>query len=336
MAEPIKIGKYRILNSLGAGQFGTVYHVFDEALDAEKAIKVLKTRNPTELLKGFHEAKVLHRCRHKHIVAINEANIFQIDSEDRVVLDLEFVPEGSLEAALRKRWVPVKESVHSVRGALLGLEYAHSQGFLHRDVKPANILLGKNTKLSDFGLATASSAELVGSGQGYISHLAPEYYVRLETTVLTDIFAVGVTLFRSVCNISDWDRLLDSIPDWRWHVRKGTLIERIGFPDYVPDSLKRIMRKACNTDPSKRFASAKKLGQRLDSLRFHIDWAKVRENEWRGRCGGKDHCCVADTDACELVVTVNKRRDRANCRRCGTAAETLTEMEKHVASTTML
>ncbi len=190
---PTAIDKYQIITSLGAGNFGQVYHVYDRALGAEKAIKVLMASNPGNFMQSLEEAQILNRCQHKHIVTINEANIFAVNGTDRVILDLEYVAEGSLELALSNRWVSAKESVSYIRGALLGLEHAHSQGFLHRDVKPANILLAPNApKLSDFGLATDAGAALVGSAKGYRPHLPPEFYVNSLTTEITDVFAVGI------------------------------------------------------------------------------------------------------------------------------------------------
>jgi serine/threonine protein kinase len=96
MAHPTLIDKYQIIKPLGDGQFGQVYHAFDRALKAEKAIKVLKTNDPSKFLESLAEAQILSRCKHKHIVSINEANVFMVERERRVVLDLEYIPEGSL------------------------------------------------------------------------------------------------------------------------------------------------------------------------------------------------------------------------------------------------
>ena len=103
MAHPTSINKYQIIRPLGDGHFGQVFHAFDLALKAEKAIKVLKTTDPSTFLQGLKEAQILNRCNHKHIVSINEANVFLVDKEQRVVLDLEYIPEGSLESALNVR-----------------------------------------------------------------------------------------------------------------------------------------------------------------------------------------------------------------------------------------
>ena len=335
---PTTIDKYQIIKPLGAGNFSQVYHVFDRALQAEKAIKVLLIDDPSKFIECLEEAQILNRCQHKHIVAINEANIFPVNGNARVVFDLEYIPEGSLENALLSRWVSVKETVTYIRGALLGLEYAHSQGFLHRDVKPGNILLARTTpKLSDFGLATDAGLSLVGSAQGYQPHLPPEYYSNSTTTELTDVFAAGVTLFRALSNISDWSTVIQSVPNLAKYLQGGTLLNHLGFEEFIPDALKRIVRKACHVDPTKRFSSSHEFGQRLDRLRFNIDWIRLADNEWRGNgSGNKIHRCVTDSRSNKVTVTVNNRRVRRECHKFDTLSEATAYMHRHVANTTLM
>lgn len=128
MSHPIVINKYQVVEPLGSGSFGEVYRVVDRALQTEKAIKILGVTDPTHFLASLEEAQILNKCRHKHIVTINEANIFDVSGSPRVILDLEYIPEGSLEDALEARWVSTKESIQFMRGALQGLEHAHAQG----------------------------------------------------------------------------------------------------------------------------------------------------------------------------------------------------------------
>jgi len=334
---PTTIDKYQVITPLGAGNFGQVFHVFDRALGAEKAIKVLLATDPAKFMQNLEEAQILNKCQHKHIVTINGANIFPVNGVRRVVLDLEYIAEGSLEKALASRWVSVRESVGYIRGALLGLEHAHAQGFLHRDVKPGNILLPTmSPKLSDFGLATDARLALIGSAKGYRPHLPPEYYSSLSTTEQTDVFAVGVTLFRALSNIADWKAVISVVPNLPHHMHAGTLIRRLGFEEFIPDSLRRIVRKACNPVPAKRYPSAHALGQRLDALRFNIDWIRLADNEWQGYCGThKLHRCVADLTKYEVTVTVNGRRVRANCQKHGCLPDAIAHMDEYVATTTL-
>lgn len=337
MTIPAIIEKYQIVSQLGEGNYGHVYHAFDRALQVDKAIKVLKTNDPTTFLASLREAQVLAGCVHKHIVRINEANIFPVGSEHRVVLDLEYIPEGSLETAIESRWVSLREAVTYVRGALLGLEHAHSLGFLHRDIKPGNILLAPNCpKLSDFGLATQPGLAAYGSGQGYRTHLPPESYRDGITSVKTDVYAAGITMFRAVCNISDWRAVVHAVPNFHRHVEKGTLVKAIGYGPHIPLALKRIINKACAANPDDRFESAAAFGQKLDGLRFDIDWVRLSETEWVGTNSAGQFSAYVDDRRNELVVKRNDRRVNLACGRFTSPAEAATALQQHVADTSLI
>lgn len=336
MAAPAYIDKYQVIKRLGGGNFGDVYHAFDRALHVEKAIKVLRTTDPGTFIESLREAQVLAGCVHKHIVQINEANIFPVDGEPRVVLDLEYVAEGSLEAAITSRWLSLRAAVTYVRGALLGLEQAHSQGFLHRDIKPGNILLAPNCpKLSDFGLATQTGPTVYGSGRGYTTHLPPEFFRDHLTSVQTDVYAAGITLFRAVCNISDWRAVVSAIPNAELHIEHGTLVRKIGYSTQIPSAVRRIVNKACAADPSSRFDSAAAFGQKLDALRFNIDWIRVSDAEWIGTKGSTSFSACVQDGSNELVVKKNGRRVNQQCCTCSSMAEAVGVLELYVQETSL-
>ena len=335
MLAPQEIGKYKIISMLGGGAFGDVYHAFDRALQVEKAIKVLRSADPKTFGASLKEAQVLAGCIHKHIVQINEANILTVSGSPRVVLDFEYVPEGSLEDAIKTRWISCRDAVYCVRGALLGLEFAHSQGFLHRDIKPGNILLAPNVpKLSDFGLATFVGQATYGSAKGYLPHLPPEYYANQTTSDQTDVFAAGVTLFRVVCNIQDWRGTLTPITNLQQHIERGEILKKIGYPRYVPRRLKRVINKACAPDPVKRFESAASLGAKLDSLRFDIDWTRLSVTEWDG-VSDEGAFSLSVSPKNEMVVKKNGRRVNKLCQQCSSSGAASMAAEDHVARTTL-
>lgn len=336
MSHPTTIDKYQVVEHLGSGSFGDVYRVVDRALQAEKAVKVLGVTDPAEFMASLEEAQILNKCGHKHIVTINEANILTVNGDKRVVLDLEYIPEGSLEDALGNRWVSIQEAIRYIQGALLGLEHAHSQNFLHRDIKPGNILLSQSAaKLSDFGLATSASADLIGSAKGYTTHLPPEYWIARETNELSDVFATGMTLFRAVSNISNWRPIVNAIPNFRQKIHNGKLIDAIGFEEYIPKEIKRLIRKACNPDENKRYKSAQDFRQQLDRLRFNIDWIAIDDFEWEGRLGNDLYSIKVDQSNFELTYKKNNRRIKANCRKCSNLPEAVSEMNKLVSETTI-
>ncbi len=333
---PVTIDKYQIIQSLGAGYFGEVFHAFDRALMIEKAIKVLKVTDPNQFLKHLEEAQILKSCMHKHIVTINEANIFPVEGDDRVVLDLEYIHEGSLEHAMKNRWISMKEAVSYIRGTLLGLEHAHLQGILHRDIKPGNILLAQNcAKLSDFGLATNVNPGQAGSAKGYTTHLAPEYFANRETSQQTDLFAMGITLFRAITNLAGWRAVIAAFPKKQQYITNGTLIREIGYPEFIPSPLRRIINRACAPDPAKRYETASEFGQKLDSLRFGIDWYQQSEFEWVGIDDSGRYQANIDGQKKRMEIKKNGRRINQLCKSYSTIDETVTELHKNIANTSL-
>lgn len=280
-----QVDKYEILKHLGSGAFGNVYLARDRALDAIKAIKVLEVPDPTKFMNTLEEAKILHKCKHKHIVEVNEANIYGINGESKVVIDMEYLPDGCFEDQIINCSASIHDSVCYVINCLFALEHAHNQGVLHRDIKPANIMLCQyGAKLSDFGLATVLGTKLAGSPKGYTTHLAPEYFKYKSTTELTDIYAMGVTLFRACNYIADWKAVIHIIPNPKQKIINGKLISSIGYEPFVPAKLKRIINKACAINPAQRYQSAAEMRQALEKIQFLIDWRKHEEIRWEGFC----------------------------------------------------
>ncbi len=311
-----QLGKYKVLRKLGNGQFGYVYEALDMALAARKAIKIIELEKPDELLSTLLEANILDKCRHKNIVQINEANVMELNGKQVVVLDLEYADGGSLSSEMEKRFLSVKESICHISSMLSGLEYAHNQGFLHRDIKPANILVsGGVTKLSDFGLATVPTGK-IGSGKGYVSHLAPETLTKNVTTIQTDIYASGITLFRLVNQVSDWHSIVVSQKDPQKLITNGTLLNKIGFQPYIPQQIKRILSKACTPILTKRFHSALEMRQALDKLRYNIVWNKNSPDEWSGADNHNSYTMEKSRSARGVISVEFSKNGRMQSDKC--------------------
>lgn len=201
---------------------------------------------------------------------------------------------------------------------LRGLEHAHSQGILHRDIKPANILIGHNLegKLSDFGLAILMGAS-PSSFQAYISHLAPEVYSTNEFTVLSDIYACGVTLYRLVNGDNYFPKL--SPLDTRNVCINGRYPDRKHYRYFIPKSLKIVINKAINVDPQKRYQSAQEMRHALERISVKVNWIETKsQNIYQWKCQkANKYYEVTQTKTYDKrwTITVKKGRSENSLRK---------------------
>lgn len=278
-----EIGKYEIIRHLGSGYFGDVYQAHDHALDDIKAIKVLNIPEPDKFMEQLEEARLLHKCKFKHIVKVNEADIYIVDNKAKVIIDMEYLEKGSFENLIKNNQASIHDTIKYVIHCLFALEHTHNQGILHRDIKPANIMLSDSgAKLSDFGLATALGTGQVGSPKGYTTHLPPEYFKKGFTSVRTDIFAMGITLFRACNYISDWNAAFFNVPLLENKIKTGKLISAIGFKPFIPKKIKTIIKKACAPSEIKRYQSAYEMRNVLQKIKLLTDWRYAAGHKWTG------------------------------------------------------
>jgi serine/threonine protein kinase len=191
------IGKYERLDVLGHGTSGVVYLAWDTLLRRQVALKEIRADGPeTERL--LDEARVLDRLRHPHIVRIHSVDVAP---GNVILLDMELVRGRNLASFLKERAaepLPEGEAARIVVSVLDALGFAHERRIIHRDVKPANILLGDDgvVKLTDFGLAEALGTGSVAGGGGTYPYMAPEDFSEdASSDRRSDLWAVGVLLF---------------------------------------------------------------------------------------------------------------------------------------------
>ena len=335
----MQIGKYLIQQHLGNGAFGDVYLAKDTALDTIKAIKIIDVPNPNEFKKNLEEAQILHKCEHKHIVKVNEADIYEIKGKAKVIIDMEYLPKGLFEGAIKNYSLSIQDSIYYTINCLLALEHAHNHGILHRDIKPANILLcDYGAKLSDFGLATALGERKFGSPQGYTTHLAPEVFTTHKTTEQTDIYAMGITLFRA-CNymIDNWSLAIQNVPNVDDKLRKGKLLDAIGYQDFIPPKVKKIIKKACSANPNTRYKSAFEMGQTLERLRPQINWYIINQNSWQGECKQTNKkfsaMIIVKRNTFQVEIKQNNRRISFKCQVFSSFVEAENYLHNYIADT---
>ncbi len=306
------LGKYYLIQKLGNGGFGAVYRVHDRILGVEKAIKILEASNPKEAYKLFNEAAIPYKCQHNHIVKINGGEIISFNGELVFVVDMELANGMSVENILKQKYISVNESLNIVRQILFAVEYSHLQGIIHRDIKPANILMDNGLpKLADFGLSTALG-NVIKPWKWYVTHAAPETFVNNSiATVETDIFALGMTLYRMVNGIADWQLFLQGIPNADKLIVAGKLINKLPVSPIVPEKVHRIIKRACNVLPENRYHNATEMRNAIEKLCPFYTWERLEENYWQGNTFSgprKEIYIETKKQSIKVIVTNNGRK----------------------------
>jgi choice-of-anchor C domain-containing protein len=264
---PTHIGRFRVRCRLGSGAFGTVYRAFDPQLQREVAVKVPRDgtlANPKALQRFLDEAKAAERLRHTHIVPFHEVG----QDGSRPFLVSAFIEGQTLSRAIDAGSLDFRQAARIVAELALALEHAHRQGIMHRDVKPANVLLDGQGRayLTDFGLAYLQETRVLrtrlGSVLGTPAYVAPEQAEGWTGQALaaSDQYALGVVLYELLCGqtpfggppmIVLYNAVHTAVPPPR-SVR----------PE-VPAELERICLRALAKKPEQRFPSCRHLAEEL-------------------------------------------------------------------------
>jgi eukaryotic-like serine/threonine-protein kinase len=197
------VGRYRIEGRLGVGGMSTVQLAFDQRLERYVAIKLLAEHladDPTFVSRFRREALAAARLVHPNIVQVFDFGFDERQRQHYIVM--EHVPGHSCAELLRDHGrMEVDQAVDVVTQACRGLDYAHRNGVVHRDVKPGNLLVSDSdvVKLADFGIARAtdqSSITQVGSVLGTAAYLAPEQARGEEAGPRADLYSLGVVAYQ--------------------------------------------------------------------------------------------------------------------------------------------
>ena len=253
------LGRYQVIEPLGQGGMASVYKAFDTTLERNVAIKIIRTdrkegTEQNEFLKRFQrEAKALAQLDHPYILKVLDYG----EQEGMPYLVMPFVPGGTLKEKMG-RPMPYQEAAALLAPIAQALEYAHQRKIIHRDVKPANILIGEtNTPLlSDFGIAkiieSGESTQLTatGVGIGTPDYMAPEQWLG-KADARTDIYALGIVFFQMVTGRLPYSAetpaavLIKHMQD--------PLPRPKSFVPALPDAVEQVIFKALAKDPVNRY-----------------------------------------------------------------------------------
>jgi eukaryotic-like serine/threonine-protein kinase len=204
-------GRYRLVRKIGAGAMGVVWQGHDERLDRQVAVKRLllrpdlpRDKAAQALARCLREGRIAARLHHPNAITVFDV----VDEDDMPHLVMEYLPSRSMAKAIAEDG-PLAPADAAAIGAQVAtaLTAAHEAGIVHRDITPANILLGEDgsVKLADFGISRAAddiaddgAATRTGRFAGTPAYLAPEVALGTSPTAASDVFSLGATLYTAV------------------------------------------------------------------------------------------------------------------------------------------
>ncbi|MGV0633323.1 serine/threonine-protein kinase PknH/PknJ [Mycolicibacillus trivialis] len=262
------IAGYRVERVLGTGGMGTVYLVANPELPRRDALKVLSaglSRDPKFRSRFIREADVASQLDHPNIVSIYRRGA---TADGLLWIAMQFVDGVNADEAARAagRMEP-RRAIHIVGEVGKALDYAHRRGVIHRDVKPANVLLSgpvgpeERVLLGDFGIARAlDDVGLTGTGgvMATVSYAAPEVIAGNRVDGRADLYSLGCTLFRLLTGRSPFEAAGAQAAVMMAHLHSPP--PRVSeVAPWLPPSLDAVLAKALAKDPAQRFGSAAEL-----------------------------------------------------------------------------
>jgi serine/threonine protein kinase len=267
------LGRYRIEAVIGRGGAGVVYRAWDPLLARHVAIKRLSAPDPDAVARFTREARLVAGLHHPGVVGI-----LDFGEDDRGgYYAMELVDGPDLRSRAQAGPVPIDDAVRWVRAAAEALAAAHAAGVVHRDVKPANLLLdGDTVRLTDFGLALDPNASRVtGTGQllGSPMYMAPEQALGRTADARTDVYGLGVVLYELVAGRPPYPSEHPAA------VLRRILEEDLPpLPARVPAPLARIVATATARAPDDRYATMAAFAADLD--RFFAGVPVLARRRW--------------------------------------------------------
>lgn len=280
---------YDLNKKLGNGAFGEVWLGDDRALGVQRAIKFIpphKIKDPTNF---YEEPQTLITLKHDNVIEITDAGK---TADGQLYIAMEYYPEGSISDKTSGGIVPLQYSLKLAGDICRGLEYAHAQEFIHRDIKPANVIIDNqgNARLSDFGLATRVDLDGTASPYGYLGHLAPEVITDDITDKRTDIYALGVTIYRMVNGDAYLPMTIDP-SDLLEMIKEGSFPNRNHYRPFIPTSLRTVINRSLEINPDKRYQNASDFRHALEKVPVFTSWMpKTISNgtEWKCTIGNME------------------------------------------------
>jgi predicted Ser/Thr protein kinase/tetratricopeptide (TPR) repeat protein len=272
----LKLGRYEVVRELGKGAMGVVYLAKDPLIGRLVALKTIRAAmhadddETKEFQQRFiREAQAAGILNHPSIVTVHD--IGQDDTSGVSFIAMEYVEGYNLKEVLNQgRTLSFEQIADIVAQVAEALDFAHAKGIVHRDVKPANIILvdGTRAKITDFGIAKIASgaANLTTTGQflGTPNYMAPEQVKGAPVDGRTDIFALGICLYECLTRRKPFGG--DSLTSISYKIVHEPFPPLFDINPQIPEVFEELVAHCLAKDPAKRYQRARDLGLALRAV----------------------------------------------------------------------
>lgn len=307
-----RIGRYEIVQELGRGAMGAVYKAIDPQIDRTVAIKVILTTNlsPKDLenykQRFYREARAAGKMSHGSIVTIYDITE---DAGGQPYLVMEFVQGRTLESVMADaagRPLPMAQALDIAKQVAEALDYAHRRGVVHRDVKPANILITDEgvAKIADFGIAKMEGVQLTQTGHmlGTPAFMSPEQFSGGEIDARSDLFSLGTILYWMLTGTKPFHADTLSMVTYKVVFAEPPLPAQVN-PE-LPAPVNHVIARSIAKKPEARYRSCRELADDLESL---LAGKPVKATP----LSAEEQTVTAPPQAPELNVTVAPEKTQA-------------------------
>ncbi len=265
-----EFGRYKIEKELGRGAMGVVYLGRDPKINRKVAIKTLdysqfsKKELGTVKNRFFREAEAAGRLSHSNIVTVYDMG----EEQDFAFIAMDYVSGVPLsDYTMNETLLPVREVYRIIQIVAQALDYAHAQNIVHRDIKPGNVMYNpddKQVKITDFGIAriTDSVKTRTGSFMGSPSYMAPEQMTGARVDGRADIYSLGVSFYQLLTGALPFEA--DSLANLAYKITNEKYCPVREARADLPASATRIINKALQKKPEKRYATGAEMVRALE------------------------------------------------------------------------
>jgi serine/threonine protein kinase len=254
-----RLGAYQVVAPLGHGGMAAVYKAYQPAMDRYVALKILPRQlalDPEFVGRFEQEAKVIAKLQHPHILPVHDFG----EADGYTYIVMPFVDSGTLADLMKRGPLPLDRIIGVMKQVGDALNYAHSRGIVHRDVKPSNVLVDAsgNCLLTDFGISkiVESSARftVTGSLVGTPAYMSPEQAKGMAVDQRSDLYALGVILYEMATGQVPYTAETPLAVVIK-HINDPLPLPRTMQPN-LPEAVERVILKSLAKDPAERYASA--------------------------------------------------------------------------------